>query len=105
MGRFEVDDVAQQDLGFLQLVAPDDDGLEGQRALAQAGDLLLLLRALLVVPRALGGDVDGVTTEGLAFPLHDETLFLGRARGVSNAFTSSHARITLRRGDERILRG
>jgi thiamine pyrophosphokinase len=54
------------------------------------GDLVSLL--------PLGGDVDGVTTEGLAFPLHDETLFLGRARGVSNAFTSSHARITLRRG-------
>jgi hypothetical protein len=38
IGRFKVDDVAQQDLGFVELVAPDDDGLEGQRALAQALD-------------------------------------------------------------------
>jgi thiamine pyrophosphokinase len=46
----------------------------------------------------LGGDVDGVTTEGLAFPLHDEALLRGQARGVSNVLTSSRARITLRRG-------
>ncbi len=38
IGGFEIDDVAQQHLGFVQLVAPDDDGLEGQRALAQARD-------------------------------------------------------------------
>ena len=38
IGRFEIDDVAQEDLSLVQLVAPDDDGLEGERALAQAGD-------------------------------------------------------------------
>ena len=38
IGGFEIDDVAEQNLAFVQLVAPDDDGLEGQRALAQAGD-------------------------------------------------------------------
>ncbi len=38
IGRLEVDDVAQQDFGFVELVAPDDDRLEGQRALAQARD-------------------------------------------------------------------
>ena len=38
IGGFEIDDVAQQNLAFVQLVAPDDDGLEGERALAQAGD-------------------------------------------------------------------
>ena len=38
IGRFQVDDVAQEDLSFVQLVAPDDDRLEGERALAQAGD-------------------------------------------------------------------
>ena len=38
IGRFEVDDVAQEDLAFVELVAPDDDGLEGERAFAQAGD-------------------------------------------------------------------
>ncbi len=38
IGGFEIDDVAQQNLAVVQLVAPDDDGLEGERALAQAGD-------------------------------------------------------------------
>src|SRR6266481_1416271 len=38
IGRIEVDDVAQQHLPLVELVAPDDDGLEGERALAQAGD-------------------------------------------------------------------
>jgi thiamine pyrophosphokinase len=55
-----------------------------------AGDLLSLL--------PLGGDAVGVTTAGLQYPLRDETLFQGEARGVSNVFTGAHARITLRRG-------
>ena len=38
IGRFEIDDVAQQNFGCGELVAPDDDGLEGQRALAEALD-------------------------------------------------------------------
>ena len=54
------------------------------------GDLLSLL--------PLGGDALGVTTEGLQYPLHDETLFLGQARGVSNVFTVARAGITLHRG-------
>ena len=38
IGRFEIDDVAKEDLAFVELVAPDDDGLEGQRAFAEARD-------------------------------------------------------------------
>ena len=38
IGGFEVDDVAEQDLPLVQLVAPDDDGLEGERALAKPCD-------------------------------------------------------------------
>ncbi len=38
IGRFQVDDVAQEDFSVVQFVAPDDDGLERQRAFAQAGD-------------------------------------------------------------------
>jgi hypothetical protein len=38
IGRLEVDDVAQENLSLVELVAPDDDGLEGERALAQPGD-------------------------------------------------------------------
>jgi hypothetical protein len=38
VSRFEIDDVAEEDLPLVELVAPDDDGLEGQRALAEARD-------------------------------------------------------------------
>ena len=38
VGGFEIDDVAEQNLAFVQLIAPDDDGLEGEGAFAQAGD-------------------------------------------------------------------
>ena len=38
IGGFEIDDVAEEDLSFVQFVAPDDDGLEGQRAFAEARD-------------------------------------------------------------------
>ena len=38
IGRFQIDDVAQENFAFVEFVAPDDDRLEGQRAFAQAGD-------------------------------------------------------------------
>jgi len=38
IGRLEVDDIAQEHLSLVELVAPNDDGLEGERALAQPGD-------------------------------------------------------------------
>jgi thiamine pyrophosphokinase len=55
-----------------------------------AGDLLSLL--------PIGGNAAGVTTRGLAYPLRDETLYLGRARGVSNVFETERAEIRLRTG-------
>jgi thiamine pyrophosphokinase len=44
------------------------------------------------------GDVDGVTTEGLAYPLNDERLPMGPARGLSNVRTASRSRIAIRSG-------
>jgi hypothetical protein len=38
VGRLEVDDVAKQDLPLGELVAPDDDRLEGERGFAEARD-------------------------------------------------------------------
>jgi len=46
----------------------------------------------------LGGDARGVTTHGLAFPLDDETLGSGPARGVSNRITTPPARVDLASG-------
>jgi thiamine pyrophosphokinase len=54
------------------------------------GDLLSLL--------PLGADVRGVSTRGLLYPLQDETLALGLARGVSNVFTEPRPEVRLRRG-------
>ena len=42
--------------------------------------------------------VEGIVTEGLRYPLHDEALILGPARGVSNIMTSHHATVTIRSG-------
>jgi thiamine pyrophosphokinase len=63
----------------------------GLRLSGATGDLLSLL--------PLGGDAVGVTTDGLLYPLHDETLFMGQARGVSNVFEAETAKVTLRRGN------
>jgi thiamine pyrophosphokinase len=56
----------------------------------RAGDTLSLI--------PLGGDAAGVTTEGLAWTLDDETLRFGFARGVSNVLEASEAHVSLRRG-------
>jgi thiamine pyrophosphokinase len=47
---------------------------------------------------ALHGPADGVTTKGLRFPLHGESLSPGSSRGVSNVFTATDARIALQSG-------
>lgn len=46
----------------------------------------------------LSGTVKGVRTEGLYYPLHDETLAFGPARGVSNVIAESGATVSLRTG-------
>lgn len=46
----------------------------------------------------LGGDALGITTHNLAYPLSNETLFFGRARGVSNTFTDNVAEVEMRSG-------
>jgi thiamine pyrophosphokinase len=63
----------------------------GSRDLAgRVGDLVSLL--------PFGPGVDGVTTAGLQWPLADEALPLGPARGLSNVRTALVARVTVRTG-------
>jgi len=66
------------------------DGFERLTIEGAAGDLLSLL--------PLGADAAGVSTGGLLYPLADETLHLGEARGISNVLTGSRAQVSLRRG-------
>ena len=43
----------------------------------------------------LHGPADGVTTEGLTYPLRGERLHAGSSRGVSNVFAAEEARVTV----------
>jgi thiamine pyrophosphokinase len=71
--------------------APRSDGSAVERVLAgRPGDLVSLL--------PLGSGVEGVTTRGLAYPLRDEPLPAGRARGLSNVRSDGDASVTVRRG-------
>lgn len=46
----------------------------------------------------IGGAVAGVTTDGLRFPLRDESLPVGPSRGLSNELLRHHASVSSRRG-------
>lgn len=46
----------------------------------------------------LSGSVEGVRTENLFYPLRDETLTFGPARGVSNVMTADRAYVWTREG-------
>lgn len=73
------------------IAAPGPGGAAVRRSLpGRSGDVVSLL--------PIGGDAIGVTTSGLRYPLADETLELGRTRGVSNVRTSNEATVTLRAG-------
>lgn len=56
----------------------------------QPGDLVSLL--------PLGGDARGVTTTGLAWPLHGADLRFGHSRGVSNELVTAEASVALAEG-------
>jgi thiamine pyrophosphokinase len=56
----------------------------------RVGELLTLV--------AMHGPATGVTTEGLRYPLHGETLDPGSTRGTSNVFAETEVRIALESG-------
>ena len=65
--------------------------IRGSRTLAGTpGDIVSLL--------PVHGPAEGVTTSGLEYPLHGETLPAGTSRGVSNVFAAAEARITVAHG-------
>jgi thiamine pyrophosphokinase len=71
--------------------------VRGSRALqGSPGELVSLF--------ALGGRAEGVTTEGLVYPLAGEPLEPGSSRGVSNLFHDAEARITVERGVVLVVR-
>jgi len=56
----------------------------------QAGDTVSLI--------PIGGDAEGVSTQGLEYPLEDETLHLGSSRGVSNVLLGERAEVRVKKG-------
>ena len=52
----------------------------------------------------VSGDVLGITTEGLDYPLRDEKLEFGKSRGVSNVMTDDVCRITIKSGKALIMK-
>ncbi|MEO8437700.1 MAG: thiamine diphosphokinase [Chloroflexota bacterium] len=71
--------------------APGHDGRPIERALpGRVGDIVSLL--------PYGPGVEGVTTHGLAYPLRDEPLPPGPARGLSNVRSAADASVVVGRG-------
>ena len=65
--------------------------VRGARSLEGApGELVSLL--------AVGGPAEGVTTEGLEYPLRGETLEAGSSRGISNVFALPTAHVRVQNG-------
>ena len=67
------------------LIGPGELDLGGR-----VGDIVSLL--------PLGADVEGVVTSGLRYPLRDEPLQAGPARGLSNVRAATEARVAIRSG-------
>jgi thiamine pyrophosphokinase len=68
-----------------RLLRPGEHDLSGA-----SGDTISLI--------PLGGAVRGIHTENLHYPLRDETLDFGPARGISNVMDGDSARITIGEG-------
>jgi len=65
--------------------------VRGERTLdGEPGELVSLF--------AVHGPAEGVTTEGLVYPLRGETLEPGSSRGTSNEFAAAIARVAVERG-------
>jgi len=89
----------------LLLTLPD---LEGIKVQIVAGDQeMFLIRDQVSIEGQVGdtisllpivGDVTGVTTEGLEYPLQRGTLKFGSTLGVSNVLTAPVARVQVERG-------
>jgi thiamine pyrophosphokinase len=74
------------------LQAPDEAAAEPVtwELAGHIGDLVSLL--------PMGDSVEGVTTEGLRYPLGDDRLVAGPARGLSNVRVESRAEVSIRKG-------
>lgn len=98
VGLLALEDLGERRLTLLDgstrvtlLRAPGPDGASVRRPLpGRIGDLVSLL--------PYGAGVEGVVTSGLAYPLRNEPLPAGPARGLSNVRTETDASVAIERG-------
>jgi thiamine pyrophosphokinase len=100
-------DRLDQTLGNIYLMAlPELRGLD-VRLVAGKQEAWLMREGQSVVRGAAGdtvsiiplsGEARGIRTENLYYPLRDETLRFGPARGISNVMQSAEAQISVREG-------
>ncbi len=90
---------------LLLLALPELDGLDTHIVEGPQTAFLIHKDALIegqpgdtvsLIP--LGGDAVGVTAEGLEWPLHEDTLRFGPARGMSNVLAVEQARVRVQHG-------
>jgi thiamine pyrophosphokinase len=98
------------DHGIANLLLLADPGLAGCEVrlvhgpatvrVVRGGERMVLIGGVgdTVSVLPVGGDADGVRTEGLRWKLDAETLSIGRSRGLSNEVISTPASVTLERG-------
>ncbi|TMC41488.1 MAG: thiamine diphosphokinase [Chloroflexi bacterium] len=106
LGALGGDRLDHETANLLLLADPSYDGVRIEarrgalriRALRGEGSLSLGPLEAIVTLLPVNGDAEGVTTEGLRYPLRDETLRFGRARGLSNEVDSLPATVTVRKG-------
>ena len=106
LGALGGDRLDHETANLLLLADPSYDGVRIEarrgtlriRAVRGEGSLSLGPLEAIVTLLPVNGDAEGVTTEGLRYPLRDETLRFGRARGLSNEVDSLPASVTVRKG-------
>jgi thiamine pyrophosphokinase len=106
LGALGGDRLDHETANLLLLADPSYDGVRIEarrgalriRAVRGEGSLSLGPLEAIVTLLPVNGDAEGVTTEGLRYPLRDETLRFGRARGLSNEVDSLPATVTVRKG-------
>ena len=106
LGALGGDRLDHETANLLLLADPGYDGVRIEarrgslriRAVRGEGSLSVGPLEAIVTLLPVNGDAEGVTTEGLRYPLRGETLRFGRARGLSNEVDSLPATVTVRKG-------
>ena len=106
LGALGGDRLDHETANLLLLADPGYDGTQIEarrgtlrvRAIRGGGSLSVGPLKAVVTLLPVNGDALGVTTKGLRFPLRDEILRFGRARGLSNEVESLPATVAVRKG-------